>query len=87
MNSGGAMTRRLLSALVILLALGAVANSQELTEKNYEDIKKEIMPSAAEEEWRKIEWHPTLWDGVIKAQKDDKPIMFFAMNGHPFGCT
>lgn len=81
------MIRRTLVALLFLLALGAVASSQELTEKNYEDIKKQVMPTPEEEEWRKIEWHPTLWDGVIKAQKDDKPIMFFAMNGHPFGCT
>ncbi|MBE7492363.1 MAG: hypothetical protein HS108_11480 [Planctomycetes bacterium] len=81
------MLRRTAVALGLLLALGAVASGQELTDKNYEEIRRQIMPTAAEEEWRKIEWHPTLWDGVIKAQKDDKPIMFFAMNGHPFGCT
>lgn len=81
------MLRRTAVALGLLLALGAVAGGQELTDKNYEEIRRQIMPTAAEEEWRKIEWHPTLWDGVIKAQKDDKPILFFAMNGHPFGCT
>lgn len=79
--------QRLLIALVALTFFGLAVRGQELTEKNYDDIKKEVLPTAAEEEWRKIDWHPTLWDGVIKGQKDEKPIMLFAMNGHPFGCT
>jgi hypothetical protein len=34
-----------------------------------------------------VNWLPTLWDGVIAAQKQDKPILLWAMNGHPLGCT
>jgi len=74
-------------ALLVLAFVGLAVRGQELTERNYDDIKKEVLPTAAEEEWRKIDWHATLWDGVITGQKDEKPIMLFAMNGHPFGCT
>jgi hypothetical protein len=28
-----------------------------------------------------------LWDGVIAAQKQDMPILLWAMNGHPLACT
>jgi len=34
-----------------------------------------------------VDWLPTLWDGVIVAQKQNKPILLWAMNGHPLGCT
>jgi hypothetical protein len=34
-----------------------------------------------------VNWLPTLWDGVIAAQTQDKPILLWAMNGHPLGCT
>jgi hypothetical protein len=34
-----------------------------------------------------VNWLPTLWDGVIAAQKQDKPILLWAMNGHPLACT
>jgi len=25
--------------------------------------------------------------GFVQAQKNDKPVMFYLMNGHPLGCT
>lgn len=81
------MAHRTLIALAVLALTAPAFLAQDLTEKNYDSIRQQILPSAEEEQWRKIDWHPTLWDGVIAAQKADKPIMLFAMNGHPFGCT
>lgn len=80
-------TRRLVAAAVLLAFIGNAFQAQELTEKNYDSIKKQVMPTVQEEEWKRIGWHATLWDGVIAAQKADKPMMLFAMNGHPVGCT
>jgi hypothetical protein len=78
---------RLLSALLLLVPLSAVFNAEELTDKNYERIRTHILPDEDEEAWLKVDWRATFWDGVIDAQKEDKPIMLFAMNGHPFACT
>ena len=81
------MTRKLSRLLLLLVPLSAVFNAEPLTDKSYDRIKKHIQPSEDEEAWRKAEWRTTFWEGVIDAQKADKPIMLFAMNGHPFGCT
>lgn len=58
-----------------------------VTLKNYDTVRQHVLPRAEEEEWRKIEWRTTFWQGVMDAQKADKPVLLFAMNGHPFGCT
>jgi hypothetical protein len=81
------MSRRF--ALVLLASLAATSSfhAQDLTEKNYDSTKQQIIPGADEEKWREIDWQPTYWDGVTAAQKADKPVMLFTMNGHPFGCT
>ena len=34
-----------------------------------------------------ITWLPSLWDGVEKAHRAKKPILLWAMNGHPLACT
>ncbi|MEE9311103.1 MAG: hypothetical protein V3V10_01700 [Planctomycetota bacterium] len=81
------MMQKILIGVLLLLPLAATFNAEELTTKSYKKVRDSILPTETEKEWRKIEWQPTFWDGVIKAQKDDKPIMLYAMNGHPFGCT
>lgn len=68
---------------LLLLAL----LSQELTEKNYDTLRAQILPSKQEMAWKAIPWRSTLWDGLVDAQKEDKPILVWAMNGHPLACT
>ena len=46
-----------------------------------------VLPTPAELEFREIPWRPTLWEAVVEGQRDDKPILLWAMNGHPLGCT
>lgn len=70
--------------IAIVLALVV---QQELTEKTYEKLRDEILPRKEELRWLDIPWQITLWDAVIEAQKQDKPILFYAMNGHPLACT
>jgi hypothetical protein len=79
--------KRMLVALLLLAPFATVFNAEELTDKNYESLKAYILPKGEEEHWKNIEWRATFWDGVMDAQKLDKPIMLFAMNGHPFGCV
>ncbi len=66
--------------LLLLLA-------QELTDETYQDVRDAVVPAAAEMRWRQVPWRATLWDGVIDAQKAEKPILLWAMNGHPLACV
>lgn len=73
------MTYRTIAVLLLL--------AQDWSEKTYEAARKKILPAAPERAWEKIPWRPTYWDGVVEAQKADKPILLWAMNGHALACT
>ena len=59
----------------------------EVTAKNWNKIRKAVLPDKADNQWRKVLWRATLWDAVIEAQEADKPILLWAMNGHALACT
>lgn len=40
-----------------------------------------------DEAWLAIPWRPALGPAVLEASKKRKPILLWAMNGHPLGCT
>ena len=46
-----------------------------------------VLPSPSEQSYRKIAWRASVLQGVVEAQKQDKPLMILLMNGHPLGCT
>jgi hypothetical protein len=73
--------------ITVFLLLALPLCAQELTEKTVDDIRDFVLPAKQELAWKEIPWRATLWDGVIDAQKQDKPILFWAMNGHPLACT
>jgi hypothetical protein len=68
-----------LTALAILAA-GALAQDPA-------KVRDHVLPSKEELAWQSIAWRPTLWDGVIDAHKEKKPILLWAMNGHPLALT
>ena len=68
--------------LAIVLGL-----AQELSEKTYEKIRDEVLPTKHERAFFDLPWQPTLWDGVVEGQRREKPILFYVMNGNPLGCT
>lgn len=80
------MLRGLFVTLVVVLPVAAEPPA-ELTDKNFAEWRDRIRPKTAERAIETIPWLPTFWDGVIVAQKEDKPILLFAMNGHPLACT
>ncbi len=71
--------------LALLLVL--FAPKQDLNDKSYEKLRDQIAPSKEEVAWLAIPWHVSLWDAVIEAQKQEKPVLLYAMNGHPLACT
>jgi hypothetical protein len=77
----------LLLALVLSTTAVGDGPSPELTRDNFDRWRKVILPSSKELNWRKIPWRSTFWDGVVDAQASDKPLLIWAMNGHPLACT
>jgi hypothetical protein len=58
-----------------------------LTEQNFKQLQQYIRPAPAEARWQEIPWRASFWEAVTEAQKQDKPILLWAMNGHPLACT
>lgn len=46
-----------------------------------------VVPNPSEASYRKIPWRTSILQGIVEAQKHDKPVMIYLMNGHPLGCT
>jgi hypothetical protein len=80
------MLRGLFATLVFLL-LTAGEPSAELNDKTLAQWRDRIRPKSEERCFETVNWLPTLWEAVIAAQKEDKPILLWAMNGHPLACT
>ncbi|HLJ97294.1 MAG TPA: hypothetical protein VKU02_29310 [Gemmataceae bacterium] len=80
------MFRGLIGSLVVVLAAAAPPPA-ELNDQTLAEWRDRIRPKSAELCFATVPWLPTLWDGVIAAQQQDKPILLWAMNGHPLACT
>jgi hypothetical protein len=59
----------------------------ELNFKTLPDWCEVIRPKTDDVCFKTVNWLPTFWDGVMTAQTEDKPILLWAMNGHPLACT
>lgn len=46
-----------------------------------------VLPKPDELAWRKIPWRYELGTALVQAKQQDKPVLLWAMNGHPLGCT
>ena len=55
----------------------------ELTQANYTKWREHVVPRNWELSYQKIPWRMSFWDAVIEAQAREKPILLWAMNGHP----
>jgi hypothetical protein len=69
-----------------LVAAGG-ARAQELTNTTYAKWRDDLLPAQKDVAYKSIPWRASFWDAVVEAQAKDKPILLWAMNGHPLGCT
>jgi hypothetical protein len=80
------MLRGFVMTLVVALA-AAEGPPAELSDATYARWRDLIRPRDAERCFETVHWLPTFWDGVMTAQQEDRPILLWAMNGHPLACT
>jgi hypothetical protein len=73
--------------LAYLLAACALGASPQLTDENFAELRDAIRPQAEEQAYLDIGWHASFFSAVNEARETNKPILLWAMNGHPLGCT
>ena len=79
----------LLTLPVLLFACADSASAQEapkdaeLNEATYQTWRDHVLPRDWELKYQKIGWRTSFWDAVVEANEKDKPILMWAMNGHP----
>jgi hypothetical protein len=74
--------RETMAILASFLA-AASPGAQELSEATYARWRDQVLPRPGELAYRAIPWRPSFWEAVIEAQEKDRPILLWAMNGHP----
>lgn len=57
------------------------------TADNFAAWRDHIKPSASELQWESIPWRDSFSEGILEADRQGKPLLLWAMNGHPLGCT
>jgi len=78
---------------ISVLNFDASANAQNrtdevvLTSKDYSVWRNYILPSEKERIFLSLPWQRTFADGIVEANRVDKPVLLWTMNGHPLGCT
>jgi len=73
-------------AVALLAFAGAVA-AGGLSDAEARRWLRFVQPAPDELKLRAIPWRATLWDAVVDAHREKKPILLWAMNGHPLACT
>jgi hypothetical protein len=74
-----------IAALTFALASGMAA--PELNDETFTSIRDYVMPRESEITFDDLPWRTSLWEAALEAQRREKPILLFAMNGHPMACT
>jgi hypothetical protein len=53
---------------------------------DWEALHREVVP-AGEAAWQEVPWRLDLDAARSEAEATGRPLFFWAMNGHPCGCT
>lgn len=73
--------------LVALLLLVAVPAQQDPATDAFDQKLEAILPGEEELAWRAIPWRAEFRAALIEADQLGKPVLLWAMNGHPLGQT
>jgi hypothetical protein len=56
-----------------------------LSDQTYEKWFRYVAPDTKAHAWRKIGWRTSFYEALKEAQKTQRPILLWVMNGHPCG--
>lgn len=73
----------LLASLLAVAPLGA----QSLDDGSFARWRDFVLPDEGELAWLEIPWRDSFWEAVREAREAERPVLLWAMNGHPLGCT
>jgi hypothetical protein len=77
--------------LVLLLLAGSVAavaaDKPLLDETTFQKWRDYIEPTKKEQCWEEIPWRGRFLEAMEEASEKKLPVLLWAMNGHPLGCT
>lgn len=75
-------------ALLLAGSVGAVAaDGPTLDETTFEEWRGYIGPAEEEKRWQGIPWRGRFLEAMEEASQKNLPVLLWAMNGHPLGCT
>lgn len=73
--------------LVALLQGPVTSPPPAVDARTFAAVVRAVVPREDELAWRAIPWRATLRQGVLDATAARKPVLLWAMNGHPLGTT
>lgn len=77
----------MLEPIGLALTAALLAGAPTLTWDDFDATRDAVLPTAEEERWLDIPWRSAFSDAVAEAREQGKPILLWAMNGHPLGCV
>ncbi|MBL4771363.1 MAG: hypothetical protein JKY61_09520 [Planctomycetes bacterium] len=79
----------MIASLLITVVASLVPQQEQLdlTPKNLDAVLERILPEDPELRWKNVNWRVSLAEGIVDAKAAEKPILLWAMNGHPLGCV
>lgn len=54
---------------------------------NFDKLVEKIKPKEKEIAWKEIPWRSDLKEAITESANKDLPLLIWAMNGDPLGCT
>lgn len=73
--------------LTLITFAGVLLPAHELNDTTFEKWRDFIRPKAEENSFLDIPWRESFMTAVNEASESNAPILLWAMNGHPLGCT
>ena len=86
------MPRHAISLLILLLSTTltncrGVPDPAPWPRETVEAWTAHVLPTEEEARWASIPWLSSFSEGLRAARIEGKPLVLWAMNGHPLGCT
>src|SRR5690606_15033364 len=65
----------------------ALASASAAAQEDLAACRDLVLPTADELAFDRLGWRPSLAVAALEADAADLPVLLWAMNGHPLGCT